>query len=156
LDYWLSRGFMDRCRSKRLLGFRDSSDNWRGLVRVGVLDAQRGTDGTSSLLDLEQHQPDFGAHLANGDKNGLIVSADEKDGPVVALDVDLGQVSAAEPLRGTFAKRQQRGGHRGDAILVHFGWECRCHRQPVERHDCGGLDIWRLTKQSRQDLVELT
>ena len=92
---------------------------------------------------------------SDGDQHGLVVGADQEDRPVLTLDVDLGQVAAAEALGRPLAEGEQGGAHGGDPVLVHAGGQRRGHGQAVEGHDRGSLELWGLARAGRQHLVEL-
>ena len=108
-----------------------------------------------SAAHLEEQEADLGAVRADRDEDGLVVGGDQEDGAVLALDVDLGELAAAEALGRALAERQQGGAHGGDAVLVHGGRQGGGHGQAVEGDDGGGLELWGLPQQVVQDLVEL-
>ena len=57
-------------------------------------------------------------------------AGDQEDRAGLALDVDLGQVAAAEALGGLLAQAEQGGAHRGHPVLVHAR---RAGRRPSRR-----------------------
>jgi hypothetical protein len=113
--------------------------------RRGAL--ERPADAVGGTAHLEQHEPDLRRPTGHDREHGLVPGGHEEHEAVLPLDEDLVELAPAEPERGLLAEGQQRGAHGAEPVLLERLGERARHRQPVEGHHRGGLDVGGATDE---------